>query len=362
MTQKTSIEWTDATWNPIRGCSRTSPGCENCYAERIAARFAGPGQPFEGFAEMRDGEPRWTRRVALVREKLEEPLRWRKPRTAFVNSTSDLFHEALSDADIAEVFGVMAVAGAQENDPARRGDTGGRFHGRGDGCRKLGKRYKAPWGWEGPMLLPIYGHGPHIFQVLTKRARRARELLNSPAFRILVARAAHRWAMDRRDAGYLSDCIEARDSEFAPGRAGSMWPLSNVWLGVSAEDQQRADERIPELLETPAAVRFVSYEPALGPIRGLLAPRQVPGSVSWMDSRRGPDGELHAEIDWVIAGAESGPDARPMSEEWVRAVRDQCAAAGVSFFYKQKLDGRGRKVSLPLLDGQQHAAMPGVER
>lgn len=240
------IAWTDETWNPIRGCSRVSPGCENCYAERMAARFCGPGQPYEGLAK--DG--RWTRRVRLVEERLCDPLRWKRPRRVFVNSMSDLFHEDLDLDDIARVFAVMDLA------------------------------------------------AQHTFQVLTKRP------------------------------GRMSDYMRARyDVCPAP---------DNIWLGVSVEDQQRADERIPLLTNTPAALRFISCEPLLGPV----------------SLRR-----FQRKIGWVIAGCESGPGARPMDLEWVRSLRDQCVAAGVPFFFKQAIVN-GRKDPAPWLDGRPWAEFP----
>jgi protein gp37 len=310
---RTSIEWTRGddgspgrTWNPVRGCSRVSPGCVNCYAESFAARFgAVPGHPFEGYARMVGGDARWTGKVSLIPEKLAEPLSWRKPCRAFVNSMSDLFHEALDAAAIAEVFGVMAVCGATS---AMDGAMGGQF----------GGKYKTGHGW-------LNWKGPHTFQVLTKRPKRMLELLSSRQFREEIARAAYRRAMDQRDAGYLHDCISARDQYHAPGRAGRMWPLSNVWLGVSVEDQATADERIPLLLQTPAAKRFVSYEPALGPVNFSVALEGT--DYKYMHPQR--------PVDWVIVGGESGPGARPFDIDWARYTVAQCRAAGVAVFVKQ---------------------------
>jgi protein gp37 len=200
------IEWTDAVWNPVRGCSRVSEGCRHCYAERQAARFANPGQPFEGFVSVRSQvsgmryesvaaagswtEPHWTGRVELIESKLAEPLSWRKPRRVFVNSMSDLFHESLPDEAIDRVFAVMALPE----------------------CNK------------------------HTFQVLTKRPERMREYLAA-----LPARWKGLWPLD-----------------------GAL-PLPNLWLGVSIEDQASVT-RAWELLKTRAALRFVSIEPLLGPI------------------------------------------------------------------------------------------------
>jgi protein gp37 len=223
----TTIQWTDAVWNPVRGCTILSPGCTNCYAMRQAHRFSGQGKPYEGLTRSRakDG-PVWTGDVRLVREHLAVPLGWKNPKRIFVNSMSDLFHEGLTDDEICEVFEVMA---------------------------------RTP---------------QHTFQILTKRPERM------PAI-------------------------------------ASRFNLPNVWLGTSVEDQVRADERIPHLLATPAAIRFLSCEPLLGPLdlRPFLAHE--------------PDGK------WVIVGGESGPNARPFELDWGRSIVEQTRAAGVACFVKQ---------------------------
>ena len=201
MSDDSKIEWTDATWNPIRGCSRVSEGCRHCYAERVAARFSGPGQPYEGLVRISntlDGRKPtgWNGTVRMVAEHLADPLRWKKPRRIFVNSMSDLFHERLTNEQIAAVFGVMAAAGS------------------------------------------------HTFQVLTKRAARMREWFA--------------WAGDHGASGARSACRASAALYLGalPEPPGAdTWPLPNVWLGVSAENQAAADERIPDLLATPAAVR-----------------------------------------------------------------------------------------------------------
>ena len=263
MAGDTSIEWTDKVWNPTRGCSRISPGCVNCYAERIAARFSGPGLWAEGFAERTKAGGRWTGRVEALTadDVLEAPLRWQQPARIFVNSTSDLFHEALPEEDIAHVFAVMA---------------------------------QAP---------------QHQFQVLTKRADRMHEMLTATSrtggsedFRCLVA-----------------DVLTLGDEKLLD------WPLPNVWLGVSVENQKYADQRVPSLAGTPAAVRFLSCEPLLGPLD--LSP-------------------YLKLVDWVIVGGESGPGARPFDVAWAKALVDQCRHAGVACFVKQlgahPMMGRGR--------------------
>ena len=267
MSDRSAIEWTDATWNPIRGCSRVSEGCRNCYAERMAARFSGRGQPYEGLARMTADGPRWTGAVRMVPAAMGLPLRWRRGRRVFVNSMSDLFHDGLDDEEILAVFGVMQAA------------------------------------------------GHHTFQVLTKRPARMRALMSG-------------------DGDHATEAGEAASRAFGEGGSSSLsfgagggWPPKNVWLGVSVEDQVTADARIPELLATPAVVRFVSYEPALGPV----------DFSRWLESME-PDEDAVGPAqmpDWIIVGGESGPGARPMHPEWARSVRDQCRGAGVPFFMKQ---------------------------
>ena len=238
MGDKTKIEWAHASWNPIRGCSKVSTGCENCYAARMASRFSGPGNPYHGLA--RHGE--WTGPPRLIANDVDRPLRWKRPRRIFVCSMSDLFHEGVTDDWLDRVWSVMGRA------------------------------------------------SQHTFIVLTKRPKRMRE--------------------------YLRDCE----------------PMEHVWLGVSAENQEAADDRIPILLHTSAAVRWVSVEPMLGPINMAIAMGAHP---------------LDARIDWVVCGGESGPGARPMHVAWARSLRDQCIAEGVPFFLKQ-MDA----VKMPSLDGK----------
>lgn len=266
------ITWTEETWNPTRGCSRVSEGCRNCYAERMAARFAGPGEPYEGLAKTSLSGPRWTGKVRMVREHLTDPLRWRRPRRVFVDSMSDLFHEKLSQEEIARVFAVM---------------------------------FQAP---------------QHQFQVLTKRASRMATLLRWSAFWKEVDRAACRLADTHR---LLSDGDDWKSGD----------PLPNVWLGVSVEDQATANERIPLLLQTPAAVRFVSYEPALGPVDFTRIGHCMNVDLSALEEIVGF--EERPALDWIIVGGESGPGARRFDVAWARTVIDQCRAAGVAVFVKQ---------------------------
>lgn len=302
---RTSIEWTEETWNPIRGCSRVSPGCDNCYAMGQAHRFSGEGKPFEGLTTIRRGKVDWSGRVRLVPEMLDVPLRRRKRTPWFVNSMSDLFHESLTDGEIFAVFRVMAMA------------------------------------------------PQHTFQVLTKRPKRMREwvekwndLSGEPEEPALVrgpeeTRRAHPSGRGQIFASYLETLGEPPpgcafptfDWMSGPANWGVFdWCWRNVWMGVSAEDQQRADDRIPHLLATPAAVRFVSAEPLLGPIEfdeylsGEYAPHDWGGAMAEEDGPR---------IDWVIAGGESGPGARPCALEWLESIVKQCREAGTACFIKQ---------------------------
>lgn len=261
------IGWTDTTWNFSNGCLRVSEGCRNCYAEGIAARFSGPNLPYEGLARMRsDGTPQWTGLVRVAPARLAAPLRWRRPRLIFADSMSDLFYEGLPDLTVAAVLGIMAAA------------------------------------------------PQHIFQVLTKRARRMAALVGRlTAAECLDAAAGALEAFGEAAGG------RAAQVAFARGRAryeaaGSVWPLPNVWMLVSVENQAAADERVPALVATPAAVRGLSCEPLLGAVN--VRP--------WVHT-----------LDWVIAGGEAGRHARPMSPAWPRGLRDQCEAAGVPYYFKQ---------------------------
>jgi len=268
---KTSIAWTEQTWNPLRGCSRVSEGCRNCYAEKMAARFAGPGGPYEGTVT---DKGRWNGTVKLVMEHLGDPLRWTKPRLVFVNSMSDLFHDDVSNEFIAAVFGVMAASPR------------------------------------------------HTFQVLTKRPERMRAwfewitaLPTPPTY--TCSYFAFKFATDVKTAVAVGP---AQDATYVAGP----WPLVNVWLGVSVEDQRAADTRIPLLLSTPAAVRWISAEPLLG----LLGPVDLSAYLA-----PAPGGT--PALDWVVVGGESGPGARPCDVGAIRSIVAQCKAAGASCFVKQ---------------------------
>jgi protein gp37 len=272
MSDGSKIEWTDASWNCVTGCTKVSPGCDHCYAETFAERWRGiPGHHFENGFD-----------ITLRPERLEQPRRWKRPRRIFVNSMSDVFHEGVPDDFILQMFAVMAVT------------------------------------------------PQHQYQLLTKRHARMRSLLNRPQF------ADDLWAL-----------VWQLDGGIAWRRR--YWPLRNVWLGVSAEDQKWADIRIPALLATPAAVRFVSAEPLLGPINLIGQGGDLVGAGIYAlpDPPEHDDGapvcQDHGSercrecrfIDWVIVGGESGPSARPMDAEWARSIVRQCQDAQVPVFVKQ---------------------------
>lgn len=292
MSATTGIEWTDSTWNPIIGCSRVSEGCRNCYAELMAARFSKNGQWGHGIAEMHHGKPTWTGTVQFVEEHLLDPLKWKRPRRIFVNSTSDLFHENVTDLMRDRIFAVMAL------------------------CPQ------------------------HTFQVLTKRPERMLAYLASSATAIRIASASV--ILQTASMRWTNPC----------GQDG-WWPLPNVWLGVSLENQDAADKRIPLLLQTPAAVRFLSCEPMLGAVRMDRIGEEPEGYINALAAVIHCDGRGTKSItglDWVIAGGESGPNARPMHPAWARTLRDQCVAAGVPFFFKQ----HGEWISLADYDCFKH--------
>lgn len=272
----TSIEWTDKTWNPVRGCSRVSPGCDKCYAMRQAHRFSGEGNTYEGLTTIRKGKVDWTGKVVTAPGMLDAPLRWRKPRRVFVNSMADLFHESIPDEYIAAVFGVMAM------------------------CER------------------------HTFQILTKRAVRMRAW-----FRWYEGtRGAHPYAaVMAADAAFDNAGTPLESVDTIARAVRQPWPLPHVWLGVSCEDQARADERIPLLLGTPAAVRLLSLEPLLGPI---ALPPAVLGCVGHLAETFG-----NPLIHWVIVGGESGPGARPTEVESIRDIVRQCREARVACLVKQ---------------------------
>lgn len=234
MASQSAIEWTESTWNPVTGCTKVSPGCAHCYAERMALRLRAMGQ--QNYVNGFD--------LTLQPQALELPLRWKKPQRIFVNSMSDLFHDLVPEEFIARVFDVMN---------------------------------RAPW---------------HQFQVLTKRSERLLEI--SPRL------------------------------QWSP----------HIWMGVSVESA-RFTHRIGHLRKTDAHVKFLSLEPLLGPLENLNL----------------------AGVDWAIVGGESGPGARPMRPEWAQNIQEQCAGAGVAFFFKQ-WGGVNKKKTGRTLDGRTYDEMP----
>lgn len=310
------ISWTDHTWNPTRGCSRISPGCGGakgeggCYAERQAYRFSGPGQPYEGLVRLGKQGPRWTGKMRLESSMLTAPLRWMSPQRIFVNSMSDLFHEELTDEEIDQVFGVMWA------------------------CRNLGRA-------------AVPGH---VFQVLTKRAARMADYLRQDRRK--------QWAHAAVTHGGGIDPDGLHDQVmFAKG------PHPRIWLGVSVENQEYAEERIPFLLEAPASVRFLSCEPLLGPVdvrrymwptcwswaAGFPTPEAAIAAGAYAERKRQSLVSAYARfIDWVIVGGESGPGARPFALPWALDIVRQCREASTAVFVKQlgarpfgKVDGDG---------------------
>lgn len=333
MADHTKIEWTDATWNPITGCSVVSPGCTNCYAMKLAGTRLKHHPSRQGLTKDSNAGPVWTGEVRFNAEWLDQPLRWTKPRMIFVCAHGDLFAEGVPDEWLDQIFAVMAL------------------------CPQ------------------------HTFQVLTKRPERMRDYLKS---------------RDGMGNSALCKAINAIPPSLGNRKGALEMPLPNVWLGTSVEDQKRADERIPILLDTPAAVRWISAEPVLGLVdlaRWLAtanvtckacrksfwlhnadpcdhkehgegwtlacpycggcrcqpgwtemdarcpAPMEPPGD--WVDREIGRFTKVHPTInvksglDWVVVGGESGKAARPMHPDWARSLRDQCAAAGVPFLFKQ---------------------------
>lgn len=267
MSARTRIEWTDRTWNPTRGCSRVSPGCDSCYAIADAHRFSGPGLPYEGLTQIRtggSGRVDWTGVAKFAPTVLPDPLHWREPHRIFVDSMSDVFHHSITDRQIALIFAVMIRA-----------------------------RH-------------------HAFQVLTKRADRMREFMGEyDGDRCLQA---------------LSDSTISVPRWLGPQPSDPIWPPSNIGLGVSVENQACADKRIPALLATEAAMRFVSCEPLLEEVQiGQYLQRARAGS---------------RVLDWVIVGGESsqpGRPARPFDVAWARSLRAQTKGRA-AFFYKQAGD------------------------
>lgn len=321
----TKIEWTNKTWNPVRGCSVVSEGCRNCYAMNFATRFVKKGEPYEGLAYRNDSGAHWSGRLSFVQKHLEDPLKWRAPARIFVNSMSDLFHESVETQWLNDIFGIMALA---------------------------------HW---------------HTFQVLTKRPERALSYLANGSHGVIEQ------FQQIQQCGGIGprSMFRALDIKRRDGIAWQ-WPLPNVWLGVSVEDQKTADERIPLLLQTPAAVRWISAEPLLDRID--LSVGNVIGGAEcrcgdFVVGEHGPYGEdpcrvcrckgvvepwtreSNRRLDWVVVGGESGAGARPMYVNSARSIIQQCQAAAVPVFMKQL--GVWPSISAAEASGTRRKGTPG---
>jgi protein gp37 len=305
----TKIQWTQETWNPLAGCSKVSAGCKNCYAIKDAVRLAGNDNPkiakkYEGTTD----KGNWTGRINLASDEvLMQPIRATRPRMYFVNSMSDLFHENVPDEWIDKIFAVMALS------------------------------------------------PQHTFQILTKRAERMRDYCQKrmSEWTDFGVSETVKWGDIDYDLFHNSDGLlqHLKDAgwwwDWTPdeyGGDGDLYydgktPLPNVWLGVSCENQQTADERIPFLLETPAAIRFLSCEP-------LLEEIDLTKFFMYCTKHKSPENPMDCfsvehygtewrKIDWIIAGGESGAKARPCNIDWIRSIVSQCQNANVPVFVKQ---------------------------
>ena len=309
---RSKIEWTQHTWNPVTRCTKISDGCQNCYAENMAKRFGGE----DAF------------KVTLHPEKLDIPLKRKKPTTYFVCSMSDLFHKDVPDDFIISVFNAMANAYA--------------LHG-------------------------------HIFQVLTKRPERMRDIVQKIELNLIEQRKPI-----------------TKENGFTERTVTFSFPLQGIWLGVTAENQEEANHRIPILLDIPAALRFVSVEPMLEKINLSYLAYSVQKysfedigevDIEVIDALNGKKALFdsnfvfriplvinnHSKLDWVICGGESGQRARPLDPRWVKSLQEQCSQANVPFFFKQRgeftckngeLIRVGKKEAGYLIDGKEYSEMP----
>jgi len=305
MTKPHGIGWlnkpgfTGKTWNPIVGCSIESAGCTNCYAMSMARRIEAmqPGSHYAGTTKVVSGNPVWTGKIARASDKTRTaPLLWSKPCMVFINSMGDLFHPDVSDKWIDEVMAVVALS------------------------------------------------PQHIFVILTKRPERMRGYF-STGRAAPVGIAALRATMKdilTRPKSKVGECVILQGD--IPHL--QVWPLPNLWLGVSAENQEQADQRIPVLLDISAAKRIVSYEPALGPVdfTDITSSLFEGGPEQWdaldkADAAAADPPAPTTVLNWIICGGESGTGRRPFNPDWARVVRDQCEISGVPFFMKQMGDG-----------------------
>lgn len=307
MSNNSKIEWTDASWQPVVGCSKVSPGCLNCYAERMARRQAYMKNEYyeavvKGVVQTSTEKltyTGWNGKTSCIESKLTEPLHWRKPRKIFVCSMGDLFHESVPFEFIDKVMAVMAL------------------------CPQ------------------------HTFQILTKRSERMKEYFDMAY-------------CTEYGTEHIGEAIE--EITQAPDPLDWEAPLPNVWLGVTAENQEQVDKRIPLLLQTPAVKRFASIEPMLGAIDLEYIKDFQQSTRFWKyerirsltGERLNPAGRMSSEkLDLIICGGETGPGARPMDLAWARSLRDQCKAANVPFFFKN-VGGVRKPENGHLLDGREH--------
>ncbi len=352
---ESKISWTDTTWEIVLGCTRVSAGCQHCYAERLTHRFSQNPvfkNKYDGLIKIGTNGPAWNGTVRVLHDELMKPLSWKKPRKVFVCSRSDLFHKDVPFDFIAAVFGVMAAT------------------------------------------------PQHTYQILTKRPERMAEFF-AQVKNVALSPAAQNWLRDSRRPEHAWEvllCMEHFARKTPAGttfveNVSKSWPLANVWLGTSVEDQKAANERIPHLVKCPAVVRFVSVEPLLGEVNLLpwLADIEcLRADCDWQGFRnnnvdsgglRFDESEVHEGeddyfcpecgaseergevgstehaapfgknsgrdnaplLDWVIVGGESGADARPMDMRWARTLRDQCRNAGVAFYFKQQVGFRSNE-------------------
>jgi len=293
-----NIQWTNETWNPIIGCSKVSAGCANCYAEKMAFRQMMMGNENYEKVVHRIGVASWNHKTVFVESALEKPLHWKKPRMIFVCSMGDLFHESVPFEWVDKVFAVMAM------------------------CPQ------------------------HTFQILTKRPERMREYFKAKDLFVSGKSRVYEQFRLIRPPGQKYNC-------WAEIEWSSLNVLSNVWLGVTAENQAMADERIPILLEIPAAKRFVSVEPMLEAVDlnrlkcGYIEhPTNGSHKPVYDDALFSCAG--HNGLDWVIVGAESGAKRRECKQEWVNSVWDQCKDAGVPCFVKQVHGDNKTLIKMPV--------------
>lgn len=281
------IGWTGKCWNIIGGCTNESTGCLNCWSRKLVGTRFRENPRYDGLTVVRgDGKPHWTGKISLFEDRLEEPMHWRKPQLVFVASQADLFHPGVPEEFIDRAFAIMA-------------------------------------------LCPH-----HTFQILTKRPQRMREYLSDEhEVQERIATALGKmldgqwiWNEGKRFRnriermiglfyGYETESDEDTGEEYDVQSAETVWPLRNVWLGTSTENQETFDKRAPELLDIAWPVHWLSIEPQVGSI--VI-----------------PDNYLR-ELEWIVLGGESGTGARPMHPDWARSVRDQCEATGIPFFFKQ---------------------------